>query len=994
MVLSPIPFWGNNFSFLRGLIVLLALVLFPTASKSATVSAETVVLVNSASARYLDFRNLIQPYLDHFGIPYRVLDVRTDEVGADIADYALIVVGHAQFDTNHLYLSSSEQSNVVQAVATGVGLVNFDFVLSGTGVLTNYQYVQDIFGFSYPGGSTGNFVNTANFFATEPGGQLHYIVTRHPTNSIIAYRGTIDLLNVTAPATVKVPARSGGQPLVSVANFGQGRAVQWGSYDWVNMNVKGPLGGMDDLIWRGLIWAARKPFVMRGMPNLVSLRVDDTVGPSWWLGVANEVGLKPWLGPFITSMPVTNIGELRNYATNGLCTVSPHSFTPGNFVYWNHSANTNWSDTEISNRMYWARQWHLTNGIPLAKVIVPHTYEVGLNAFPWFQQWGSEFFIFDNEPGTPSVSPWMVAGPFRKYVPTRSTAEYLPECYADFLNIGGHPELAGAFFNSTTVVQDDSPCGEWCPDNDVTATVGRGVRQLRRAFDSLSPGVLYTHEAYIQFNSVGPVYTPSITTNNWRTILQTITNQIADYQPRYVTLDYSGQYVRATRTAKITTAAFNPASGQVSMTFTGRADLNLTTQVYVGADNAITNLPAAIPAFTNSVVVNLPVAAPQLAITNQPQNQTAIVGTNVTFTVGMTGSAPFSYQWQFNTTNLLDATDASLFLPVVQTTDAGNYSVVVTNMAGAVTSSVATLTVLAPPDINDQPQSQTVIVGSNASFTVSATGAAPLNYQWQFSGTDIAGATNVTYSLVEAQITNAGVYAVLVSNLAGSILSSNAVLTLLVPPVITKQPPDVTVIAGTNVILTVGVTGSAPLGYQWQKDNSNIEGATTNTYELIQVQPKDAGNYSVLVSNAAGTMTSAGSVLTVIPPGPPVLSGYVESNLFIITFTATPGNRYVVEYSDDLNAGSWLALTNLVATGTNMTCYDTLAPTQRYYRVRLTLLTAAASLPGGNERVSEFVLVFNAVTRTSYAINRPETWEMRPPPPKFSAASHAAREHW
>jgi hypothetical protein len=994
MVLFPITRCGNSFSFLRSLIVLLALVLFPTASKSATVSADTVVLVNSASTRYLDFRNYLQPYLDHFGIPYSVLDVRTNEVGANIADYALIVVGHAQFDTNHLYFSPTEQSNVVQAVAAGVGLVNFDSVLSGSGMTTNYQYVQDIFGFSYPGGSTGNFVYSANFFATELGGQLHYIIARHPTNTTIAYRAPINLLNVNAPANVKVLSRSGGQPLVSATTFGQGRAVQWGSYDWVNMDIKGPLGGLDDVVWRGLIWAARKPFVMRGLPNLVSLRVDDTVGPSWWVGVANEVGLKPWLGAFVSSMPVTNIAELRDYATNGLCTVSPHSFTPGDFVYWNHSANTNWSDTQISNRMYSAQQWHLTNGLPLSKVIVPHTYEVGLNAFPWFQQWGSEFFIFDNEPGTPSISQWLVAGPFRKYVPTRSTANFFAECYADFLNIPGHPELAGAFFNSTTVIQDDSPCGEWCPDNDVAGTVGRGVRQLKRAFDSLAQGVLYTHEARIQYNAVGPVYTPSITTNNWRTILQTITNQLAEYQPQYVTLDYSCQYVRATRTAKITAAVFEPASGQMSMTFTGSADLNLTAQVYVGADNAITNVPATVPAFTNSVVVNLPVANPLLAITNQPQNQTVLVGTNATFTVGVTGSAPFGYQWLFNNTNFIGATDASLVLPVVQPTDAGNYAVVITNVAGAVTSSVVMLTVLAPPDINNQPQSQTVIVGSNASFTVSATGTAPLGYQWQFNSTDIVDATNVTYSLAEAQTTNAGVYAVVVSNLAGSILSSNAVLSVLVPPAITNQPQDLTVVSGTNVVFAVGVTGSAPLGYQWQKDNTNIEGAVADTYELIQVQPKDAGNYSVLVSNAAGAATSVVSVLTVILPEPPVLSGYVEGNFFVITFTATPGNSYVVEYSDDLNAGSWLALTNLIATATDMVCHDTLAPTQRYYRVRLTLLTAAASRSGGHERVSEFILVFDAATRKSYALNRGETRDVRRQLPKFSAANYPGSKNW
>jgi len=600
----------SSYRAIVGLVFLVVGLIISPASGAETRSGDTVVLVNSASGRYLDFRNYIQPYFDHFGIPYSVLDVRTNEVGTNIAGSALIVIGHAQLDTNHVYFSPAEQSNVVQAVVAGTGLINFDSVLSGSGVVTNYQYVQDIFGFNYPGGSTGNFIYSAFFFSTEPTNGLHYIVARHPTNSEIAFRTAINLLRVDAPSDVKVLARAGGQPLIAVKTFGAGRAVHWGSYDWMNVDVKGPLGGMDDLVWRGLVWAARKPFAMRGMPPMVSMRVDDTVGPSWWVGVANEIGLKPWMGPFISAMPTSNIPELRLYATNGLCTVSPHAFNPGDFIYWNHNANTNWSDLEISNRMYRARDWHISNGIPMSKVVVPHSFEVGANAFPWFKVWGVEFFTLDNAPGTPMVSPWLVAGPFRKHVPTRLTNVLVPVCYADFLNIPGHPELAGEFFDSLTVIQDDASCAEWCPSNDVTGSVGRGVRQLTRAFDSFAPGVLYTHEAYIQYNAVGPVYTPSIPTNSFRTILRTITNQIAEYKPLYVTLDYSSQYVRATRTATIKSATFDPITGQVSLSVTGRADLELTAQVYLGEDSSITNVPAIIPAFTNNIVVATQVTIP------------------------------------------------------------------------------------------------------------------------------------------------------------------------------------------------------------------------------------------------------------------------------------------------------------------------------------------------------------------------------------------------
>jgi len=92
----------------------------------------------------------------------------------------------------------------------------------------------------------------------------------------------------------------------------------------------------------------------------------------------------------------------------------------------------------------------------------------------------------------------------------------------------------------------------------------------------------------------------------------------------------------------------------------------------------------------------------------------------------------------------------------VQPADAGDYSVVVTNAGGLAASDPATLTVNVPPVISAQPQSQTVSVGSNVLFSVTATGTEPLGYQWRFNTADIAGATGSTYTLNNAQTTNAG----------------------------------------------------------------------------------------------------------------------------------------------------------------------------------------------------------------------------------------------
>lgn len=164
----------------------------------------------------------------------------------------------------------------------------------------------------------------------------------------------------------------------------------------------------------------------------------------------------------------------------------------------------------------------------------------------------------------------------------------------------------------------------------------------------------------------------------------------------------------------------------------------------------------------------------------QPQDQTVPTGSNALFFVTAIGSPPLTYVWSFNGTNIEGATNAFLVLANAQPNQAGDYSVQVTNAFGIVTSSNAALTVEPPipPVIVSQPQNQTVSVGSLAIFSVVVTGSPP-TYQWTFDGNAISGATNSSLMLFDVQSSNAGLYAVAVTNAGGWAVSSNASLTVL-----------------------------------------------------------------------------------------------------------------------------------------------------------------------------------------------------------------------
>lgn len=258
-----------------------------------------------------------------------------------------------------------------------------------------------------------------------------------------------------------------------------------------------------------------------------------------------------------------------------------------------------------------------------------------------------------------------------------------------------------------------------------------------------------------------------------------------------------------------------------------------------------------------ALVVNVPPS-----ISAHPLTQSAVQTSNVTFSVTASGTAPLRYQWRFNSTNIPGATASFFSRTNVQPNHAGAYSVRVTNVAGILISEDAVLTVNIPASISAAPLDLTVIQSSNAVFNVSASGTAPLRYQWKFNNNPLAGATTSTYTRVNSQTNHAGTYSVTVTNDYGT-ANADAVLTVIVPLSITTPPQSITVGENASAAFNVVATGTAPLSYQWRFNGVNILDATDSEYTIADVASGDAGNYSVIITNNAGAITSSVAALTV-----------------------------------------------------------------------------------------------------------------------------------
>jgi hypothetical protein len=197
---------------------------------------------------------------------------------------------------------------------------------------------------------------------------------------------------------------------------------------------------------------------------------------------------------------------------------------------------------------------------------------------------------------------------------------------------------------------------------------------------------------------------------------------------------------------------------------------------------------------------------------------------------------------------------------------------IVTCTAAYGTNSVScsfTVTVNLWPTITVQPQNTNVSAGQSFSLTVEAAGSEPLGYYWSFEGLAIAGATNSTLAFANPQATNEGVYRVIVSNFIGSVTSRLAAVRVLpAAPAIVAAPTPLTVSAGSNVVLSVAVSGSMPLWFTWLKDGSPVAAGPAPQLVINDAQPFNTGSYRVVVSNALGVITSDAAVLTVLDSPP------------------------------------------------------------------------------------------------------------------------------
>ena len=295
-------------------------------------------------------------------------------------------------------------------------------------------------------------------------------------------------------------------------------------------------------------------------------------------------------------------------------------------------------------------------------------------------------------------------------------------------------------------------------------------------------------------------------------------------------------------------------------------------------------------------------------IKTQPASQMVSAGQTATFSVAADGNAPLLYQWERNGTPIAGAASSSYTTPPTTTADnSSRFVVIISDKAGSVTSNPATLTVTtanAAPSLITQPVDQTVTAGQTATFSVTASGTAPLSYQWNKNGTAIGTATSPTYTTpAETTSDNGAQFTVVVSNSVGKVTSTAAALTVNAATfLLSATPASLTfgnVNTGASSTLAVTLTNSG--NSQVTISNVSISGAGFNASGLSAGQ--------ILVPGQGGTLNVTFT---------PAVAGSVTGSLAVVssasnspaTIPLSGTGLQTVPHSADL---SWTASTSIVA---------------------------------------------------------------------------------
>lgn len=850
----------RNFYFvLLSSLLLMGICLLPPSALAQSQDLTVVVLVNSANTTGYNTSSTTpgtyqmgpERYLVHLQVPYKVVDVSTT-AAMDLSSSQLIIAGH-----NGLNPSVAWQNAIVAAVANGTGFMNLD---SDTGIGTQ-SHIQTMFH------ATGATLGQAQTSITIPaavqvgGAQAHYIAAlqRHwlnddPGDITYNYHGngvTTIASNATllTGATGTVVAELGTDPLILTSTYGRGRLVDFTTYDYLHADRFGFVEGVDDLFWRSIVWAARKPFVLRGYPRIAAIQMDDNeVGvmsriPDMWNTsltgtVASDGTGGPWLPQLNLQVSSVATGDTDRApmitainANNLHASIHGLDYGSGGDMYWNLTVPTTdaqWQ-ANVASALSWKAGSGGTDTFPkLSRSMVAHYWDISDNTgYEMYNSLNVRYITSPQAAGTyyfdypKTVAGRTPLGPFRIYEqPPVYPVDYdetFPFFYADDVvvhSVAGKP--AQTFFGFATQVGQMAgrftrPDALW-PSSTNNYTVAQSLNQweyyMWHFWSGMEPVQIYTHDGNNLDQS---------TVAERQSFITQLSSWFKTNKGIHQFMDGMGDYLRARNHSLLKSGTVTPST--ISLTFTGSAsdaDGNLIptkTYIFYGDDEGTL---LSVPGFSNGGTYTFTnQAPPTMQVSPESLSFSTSVGSSpATKTVAVTNLGSGTYSWtatsnaSWLTTTTTSGTSGATVTVKVNSNSlaAGTYTGTLTFSSSTAAYSPYTVTVTltviptnaslvgSPTSLSFTQQVGTTT--ASAAQTVSITNPSTTNVSWTATSsaswltvTPASGGTPGTVSAtVKAGSLAAGSYTGTIT-----VKSTSPALTLSIPVAFTVTAAPVTI---------------------------------------------------------------------------------------------------------------------------------------------------------------------------------------------------------
>ena len=450
--------------------------------------------------------------------------------------------------------------------------------------------------------------------AVTPQGRHYCLATRTPGQAVPLVRPLPTPVAELPAGWQTLLEAEDGRPLLMAGSWGAGRVLQWAlplpvwTFEYLGHGC-----GLDDLFWRGIVWAARKPFAAMPMPPFVTVRIDDAsgsgsrchAGPEGaahlfrYVELLDRCGYRANIGLFIRDIPEQDHAPLRRWVEAGTAEFSPHAFTeindvPEHLIYMTHDGRE-YSPQELDRNFAEVDAVFARFGVRPAPALNCHYYEMGARAVPYLLERGGRYVMTEMLAGTtyddPRARQWFPPpyGHFGYILGPLPGHEELFDCLSQYNGPQGKDAGSSDALHGHTVFAHEAA------GNDPEGAGRKAAAMIARGLDNMVFGVLMTHEQRIA----------SLTLGQWEQVLAVANAGLAAYERLPLRYSEVCRYAQRWYGAHLEAVAVKP--GRLECTFQARERANLMLSVFTEKDGEISRhlLPVHVGG-REPVVVELP----------------------------------------------------------------------------------------------------------------------------------------------------------------------------------------------------------------------------------------------------------------------------------------------------------------------------------------------------------------------------------------------------